>query len=437
MENEKNTAQSKIENVFQSYSREIKDLPLLDKEEEGKAVMRIKELKAEFRRDIYASQYGMQAICNFYDNALQHYKDGRLRLGRATAKKLDLILKSVKINYEAMQKSRGRKRTIIARGTARLLEDLEESMDVAGVENTLLPFDILRGYQQATAEVTGLERASAAYKKLEDKFGEEFEKTHGELEDKRRKITEAEQKFAEANLRLVISITEKYRHYGMPLEDLIGEGNIGLMKAINRYELGHGTKFSTYATYWIRQAILRALTKYVKQIEAPLRMVSEIAKYQKKEEQLSHELERKPAYDEVIKSLKCPRNLAEKMKRALVRVVSYDNSPEEDKERFLIEVICDGPENSGTLYRTLSAGKNCNPRMLDEEKIRKIISLLPPSYQEVINRRFGIGCEPGSLRQIGKQMKCSVECVRQIEKKALEKLRLRMTIAGIRPQTIN
>ena len=264
---------------------------------------------------------------------------------------------------------------------------------------------------------TLLKDVQAEYKKIEAEVGikaDALKDMWSKISKARYLVGETKNELITRNLRLVVNIAKNYVGRGLPLLDLIQEGNIGLMKAVDKFKYEKGFKFSTYATWWIRQAITRALIDQTKTIRVPVHMMEFYNRVTKASRELTQELGREPVNEEIAKKLIVPVRKVEEVFRAIQDPIALQ-TPIGDEDTELEDFI--GDKASPSPYSDAE-------RIETSEQIQRVLRTLTPKEETVIRMRFGIGVDRDhTLEEVGRFLSITRERVRQIEAKALRKLK--------------
>jgi RNA polymerase primary sigma factor len=236
---------------------------------------------------------------------------------------------------------------------------------------------------------------------------------------------EAERRLAEANLRLVVRIARRYVNRGLPLPDLIEEGNLGLLRAVQKFRWDRGTRFATYATWWIRQAVVRALANQARMIRLPVHVEVLLGKYLRAKERLARELGRPAELREIAEALEVPVEHLDGLEDAAATPVSLE-TPVKEGSGALKDMVADRSGDGSDVVAAL---------LQEQSSLRALLQTLSSVERTVIERRFGLGGEaPMTLEAIGQAMGISRERVRQIEAAGLRKLRARLPARGDGPE---
>jgi RNA polymerase nonessential primary-like sigma factor len=301
-------------------------------------------------------------------------------------------------------------------------EELPQSMDADEEDDAPRPLELseaetkpVRGRRWDSDEPEGLDAVRRYLKEIRKAALLTFEQEQELGKRVQEGDMKAREQMIEANLRLVISIGKRYMNRGLPFSDIVEEGNIGLIKAVEKFNYARGFRFSTYASWWIRQFIERAIINQGKLIRLPVHVVERLNRYLSEVEQLVHEFGREPRPDEVAQKMKVPESDVVDLKQLIRTTYSLDSPISDRTDTFLRDVIKDP---NGDSPATTAEG------VRRREDIMKWVGELQEKERTVILLRFGLdGGEAQTLEEIGRSLSLTRERVRQIEHAALGKLR--------------
>ena len=329
--------------------------------------------------------------------------------GELTTKQINDLLEEFDFDIEQVDKLYEK----IEGSNIKIVEDLELEID-ADIES--IPIEELEGGDAETSDNMGVDDPVKVYLKEIGRVpllsAEEELKLSEQMAEG---DSAAAKRLSEANLRLVVSIAKRYVGRGMQFLDLIQEGNLGLIKAVEKFDYTKGFKFSTYATWWIRQSITRAIADQARTIRIPVHMVETINKVKKVSSQLLHKNGHEPTAEEIAKEIDMPLEKVSEILRVSQEPVSLETPIGEEEDSHLGDFI---PDDDAP------APAEAASYALLKEQISKVLSTLTPREEKVLRLRFGL--ENGrqrTLEEVGKEFNVTRERIRQIEAKALRKLR--------------
>jgi RNA polymerase primary sigma factor len=441
----------RIDDPVRMYLTQMGEIPLLTREQEIALAKKIEITRKIFRSKVLESDYCLQSAVEI----LQQVDDGDLPFDRtmkiSTAEDnpdKGTIGQRIPLNLESVRKMLGRNREDWdGQAQSKNKKDLEElrlairrrrRRSVKLLEELSLRTSkvtpLMKKLSSISTKMVELEQRIEDLKKVKDP-GEDLEVCQEELsgledlvlenaQDLHKRVVavrkiynkyeDAKRKLSGGNLRLVVSIAKKYRNRGLSFLDIIQEGNTGLMRAVDKYEYRRGFKFSTYATWWIRQAITRAIADHARTIRIPVHMIETMSKLRNISKMLMQELGREPTIEEIAKRAKMSVSETRRVLKISRHPISLDRPVGESEDSYFGDFIedekADNPVESAT------------QEML-KDKIEQVLKTLTYREREIIKLRYGIGDGyTYTLEEVGRIFKVTRERVRQVEAKAIRKL---------------